>query len=114
MLSRKLAPQSQVIEIVGLLFAQKGIPRWGGWTTLNLFDGVAPHLAGNIGLRSFCCGYVVIGARTVTLSSPRAHVADLYRTRGDLLNVAGEQSAAEESRLLFNGPYQQGNSKRLL
>jgi hypothetical protein len=114
MLGRRLAPQSQPIEIVGLLFARKSIPRWGGRTTLNLFDGVARHLARNIGLRSFCCGYVVIGARTVTLGSPMAHLADLYRTRGDLLNVAGEQSAAEESRLLFNGPYQQGDSKRLL
>ena len=114
MLSRRLAPQSQPIEIVGLLIARKSIPRRGGRTTLNLFDEVAPHLAGNIELRSFCCGHVVIGTRTVTPGSPRAHLADLYRTRGDLLNVAGEQSAAEESRLLFNGPYQQGDSKRLL
>jgi hypothetical protein len=33
---------------------------------LNLRDVVARHLARNIGLRSFCCRYVVIGARTVT------------------------------------------------
>jgi hypothetical protein len=62
----------------------------GRRTTLTLCDVVARQLARNIGLRSFCCRYVVIGARTVTLGSPRTHLAEPYRTRGDLLNVAGK------------------------
>jgi hypothetical protein len=35
LLGRRLAPQSQPIEIVGLLFARKSIRRQGGRTKLN-------------------------------------------------------------------------------
>ena len=65
MLGRRLAPQSQPIEIVGLLFARKSIRRQGARTKLNYLMSL--HASSrNIGLRSFCRRYVVIRARTVT------------------------------------------------